>query len=282
MTRIVVRSEALAAAALTEYALRSGHRRVLPNVWVAAGSGLSLAERIEAAWLWSGRRAVIAGLPAAALLGSSWVDDTVPIELIWENNRAPAGVVTRRGAVLPGETQQIAGMLVTTPARTGFDLGRRAPLGRAVAHLDALVRATRLDPADIPALAQRHPHVRGLRQLPRAVDLIDAGAQSPRETWLRLLLIDAGYPRPRTQIPIPRPDGRVRYYLDMGWEDVMVAAEYDGEQHRLDPRQYHRDLERSEHLANLGWTVIRVVAGDHASAILARVADAFARRRRLR
>ncbi len=31
---------------------------------------------------------------------------------------------------------------------------------------------------------------------------MDAGAQSPKETWLRLLLIDAGFPRPQTQIPV--------------------------------------------------------------------------------
>jgi hypothetical protein len=29
------------------------------------------------------------------------------------------------------------------------------------------------------------------------------GAQSPKETWLRLLLIQAGLPRPQTQIPRP-------------------------------------------------------------------------------
>ena len=31
-------------------------------------------------------------------------------------------------------------------------------------------------------------------------------------------------------------------YLDMGWEDIKVAAEYDGEQHRTDRYQYNWDL----------------------------------------
>jgi hypothetical protein len=52
-------------------------------------------------------------------------------------------------------------------------------------------------------------------------------AESPKETWLRLLLVRNGYPRPRTQIPVLSPDGRHWYYLDMGWEDRMLAVEYD-------------------------------------------------------
>ena len=53
---------------------------------------------------------------------------------------------------------------------------------------------------------------------------MDAGAQSPKETWLRLLLIRAGLPRPHTQIPVLSPDGNRWYYLDMGWEGIKLAA----------------------------------------------------------
>ena len=71
-------------------------------------------------------------------------------------------------------------------------------------------------------------------------DLVDEGAQSPKETWLRLLLIEAGFPRPQTQIPVLAPDGYPRYYLDMGWPEFMVAVEYDGEQHRTDTESVPR------------------------------------------
>jgi hypothetical protein len=39
---------------------------------------------------------------------------------------------------------------------------------------------------------------RGLHQLSRALSLVDPGAESPKETWLRLLLIRAGLPKPTT------------------------------------------------------------------------------------
>jgi very-short-patch-repair endonuclease len=107
---------------------------------------------------------------------------------------------------------------------------------------------------DVVAVADRHRGARGLRQLRTALDLYDPGAESPKETWLRLLAIRAGYPRPRTQIPVLSPDGRRWYYLDMGWEDIKLATEYDGEQHRVNPVQYAYDIQRSEDLDFLGWT----------------------------
>lgn len=44
----------------------------------------------------------------------------------------------------------------------------------------------------------------------------------------------------------------------MGWEDYMVALEYDGDQHRTDRIQFVKDIDRLRKLAELGWTVIRV------------------------
>jgi very-short-patch-repair endonuclease len=72
--------------------------------------------------------------------------------------------------------------------------------------------------------------------------------------------------------------GTLIAYLDMGWPDLMVAVEYDGEQHRTDRRQYTWDLRRLELLEQLGWIVIRVVAGDRREDILRRVRAAIARR----
>lgn len=86
-------------------------------------------------------------------------------------------------------------------------MGRRTKIGAAVVRLDALAAATGFTIGDIEHLAAAHRHTRGLRQLECALDLMDAGAESPKETWLRLLAIGEGYPRPRTQIPVFGPDG---------------------------------------------------------------------------
>jgi very-short-patch-repair endonuclease len=262
---------------LSRHQLRTQYRAVLPNVYLPKHAQLSLEQRIAAAWLWTSREATIAGAAAAALHGAKWIDDGITIELIHPNTRPPRGVLTRRDVLLDGEVTAIAGLAVTTPERTAFDIGRRDPPRVAVARLDSLARATGLRLDGVGYIARRHPGSPGLRRLETALELVDPGAQSPRETYLRLLLIEAGLPRPQTQIPVLT--GEETYYLDMGWEDCMVAVEYDGEQHRDDPWQYRKDIRRLEMLQRLGWIVIRVVAGDHPAAILRRVRRAIAARK---
>lgn len=115
-------------------------------------------------------------------------------------------------------------------------------------------------------------------QARKAIALFDSGAQSPKESWLRIVLMQAGLPRPQTQIPVIDEFGSTFAYLDMGWEDVKVAVEYDGDQHRIDRRQYAWDVRRLETIERLGWIVIRVVAGDRPADIVRRVRAARARR----
>ena len=268
-----VGSEALQSGLLNRHQLRTRHRAVCPNVYVPRHVQLPLDQRIIAAWLWGRREAIVAGLAAAALHGAKWIDTDITIELIHPNTRPPRGVLTRRDVLLDGEVTAIAGLAVTTLARTAFDIGRRAPHREAVARLDALARATNLTRDDVMAVAGRHAGARGLRNLETALELVDAGAQSPRESYLRLLLIEAGLPWPQTQIPVITDSET--YYLDMGWEDRMVAVEYDGEHHRTDSLQYRKDVHRLEALQCLGWILVRVVAGDHPTAILRRVRQAL-------
>ncbi|WP_375485365.1 hypothetical protein [uncultured Mycobacterium sp.] len=273
-------SEALASGVLNRHQMRSRYQAVFPDVYLAKNIQLSFEKRVVAAWLWSRREATICGSAAAALHGVTWIDD-VPVELVHGNARAPAGVVTRRDLLLDGEVQTIAGRRVTTPERTAFDIGRRRPLRSAVAQLDSLTRLTGLKLDDVARMAECHRGARGLRQLETALELVDAGAQSPRESYLRLLLIEAGLPRPQTQIPVVDADGVAMAYLDLGWEQYMVAVEYDGDHHRADRAQYVKDIRRLEMLERMGWLIIRVVAEDRPADIVRRVRHALDLRARL-
>ena len=185
------------------------------------------------------------------------------------------GLRVRSGRIEEDEVTVVGGIPVTTPARTVLDLGCWYPTGQAVAAIDALVRATDLKAADVELLLQRYPGRRGIRQARTALGLVDAGAQSPKETWLRLLLMHAGLPRPQTQSVIDDEFGDVIAYLDMGWEEVKVAAEYDGDQHRTDRRRYARDQWRHRKLAAMGWIVVRVIAEDKPEDAVARVRNAL-------
>ncbi|AKN17492.1 hypothetical protein MHAE_04270 [Mycobacterium haemophilum DSM 44634] len=277
MDDVFVGSQAVRLGKLSAHQLRTGFRAIYPNIYLPDGATPSLRTRSVAAWLWSGRRGVLAGLAAAALHGSDWIDDDESVELIWRNPHPPVGVVTRNQRVEPDEVTRIAGLPVTTCARTAFDLARQLPTGKAVARLDALMRATPYSSEEVLLLANRYSGARGLRRLRAALPLVDPGAASPKETWLRLLLIDAGLPVPTTQIPV-QPNWRLVAVVDMGWEKYQVAVEYDGDHHRANRRQYARDQHRLRKLEELGWIVIRVIAEDAPEDVVRRVRDALLHR----
>jgi hypothetical protein len=277
MSHVFIGSEAVRQGKLSPYQLRSQFRSIYPDVYLADHAVRSLRWRSEAAWLWSGRRSVLAGLAAAALHGSDWIDDDEPIELIWRNPHPPTGIITRNQRIAYDEITRVAGLPVTTPARTAYDLGRLLRYGGAVMRLDALMRATPFSVEDVRRLIKRYPGTRGLRRLRSALPLVDGGAASPKETWLRLLLVNAGLPAPTTQIPI-HENWRLVGVLDMGWDQYKVAVEYDGDHHRTNRQQYARDQWRLRKFDAMGWIVIRVIAEDSPEDVIRRVRGALAAR----
>ncbi|MBY0386907.1 MAG: hypothetical protein K2X56_02020 [Mycobacterium pseudokansasii] len=252
-------AEALGAKALPERAMRSLYEPVYPGVYVPGGVELTASQRAHAAWLWSRRRAIVAGNSAAALLGTKWVDRAADAELICDNRRPPAGITVHTDTVLPNELLRVDGIAVTSPARTAFDVGRRATSRlQAVQRLDALVNATDVKVTEVEAVIADHPGTRGLLRLRRVLPLVDGGAESPQETRTRLVLVDAGLPRPQTQIRVFDPYRDCIARIDMGYEALRVGIEYDGPQHWTDRQQRDRDIDRYSALLDLGWTIVRV------------------------
>lgn len=250
-------SEARAAGLVNRYQLQTQYVPLYRNVYLRRGVELTAEHRAVAAWLWSARQATVAGTSAAALHGSSWIDASLPAELNQRSQHRTRGITLHGDELWDDEQCLVDGMTVTTPARTAFDLGRRRGRTVAVIRLDALLRATGVKAADVEALLERHPGVRGVVQLREVLTLLDAGAESPQETRTRLVIVDAGIPAPATQVHVF--DGRLLVArLDMGWERWKVAVEFDGAQHWTDRRQRSRDIDRIAELEALGWTVVRV------------------------
>ncbi|OBF51737.1 hypothetical protein A5756_18065 [Mycobacterium sp. 852002-53434_SCH5985345] len=271
-------SEAVARGALTRGQLSTGYTRLFRDVYVSRDSDVTAALRARAGWLWTGRQGVVAGFSAAALHGSKWVDGATVVDLIHDNRHRQAGIRAHGDRIDEDEIVVLGGIAVTSAARTALDLGCWYSTTAAVAGIDALARATRIKTADVELLADRYSGRRGIVQAREAIALFDSGAQSPKESWLRVVLVQAGLPPPVTQIPVTDDFGDLVAYLDMGWEEIKVAVEYDGEQHRSDRRQYTWDVRRLETLERLGWIVIRVLAGDRPAEIIRRVRAARARR----
>jgi very-short-patch-repair endonuclease len=271
--------EALNDGLVTRHDLRGRFVTVYPGVYVTAGSDVTARTRAHAAWLWSRRRCVLAGRSAAAIHGAKWCNDRVPAEMVYDNRHPPRGIRTWADSIADDEIEVINGMQVTSPLRTALDLARHHPLDPAVTTIDALLRATRTTVAEVELLAARHRGRKGICRVRTALELVDPGAESPRETWLRLLLVRAGFPRLETQLPVIDEFGQTVARVDMGWRDLKIAIEYDGDHHWTNRRQLANDIRRTKLLKELGWVVIRVTAEDAPGTILRRIESALARRR---
>lgn len=267
-------TEAIASGRLTAYQLRSRCVAIYPGIYVTRDTVITAKARAQAAWLWSDRRGVVAGRSAAVLLGSKWIDARHPAELIHDNRRPPKGIRTRIDRVEDDEVTVLSGIRVTTPVRTALDLACRYPVDEAVALIDALANATHLKMADVELLVERYRGRRGIKRARAILELVDAGAESPRETWLRLLAVRAGFPRPRTQVPVYDEYGVLVGVFDMAWDDSLVAADYEGDQHRTDRRRFGRDIHKAETVTRMGWTHIRVTSMDGEADVIKRIAAA--------
>lgn len=252
-------TEAVAAGAVNRYQLAMHHDQLFRNVYVPKGYEPTPVDKAVGAWLWSGRRATLAGMSAAALHGSKWIDARLPAELNHSSRHKTPGIVLHSDALADDDVCRVGDIAVTSPARTAYDLGRRPGRTTAVIRLDALMQATGLKPVDITALADRHRGARGIIGLREVVELSDPGAESPQESVTRLVLTDAGLRPTHTQIEVF--DG-VDFVgrIDMGWPAWKVGVEYDGAQHWTDPVVRDRDINRQAELERLGWRIVRVSA----------------------
>jgi hypothetical protein len=277
---IFIGTEAVANGVLTRRQLARWYRPFYRNVYADRRQKLTVRDRAVGAWLWSKRRAIVTGVAASALHGAGWVDADAPIELIYPHTHAcpPAGIIARNERIADDEITFIDGIPVATVARTALDLGRHHPRGRAIARLDALMRAAPFSTEEVLQLAKRYRGARGVKRLREAMPLVDGGAASPRETWLRLLYIDGGLPKPKTQIQIFDVDGTLLRTVDMGWEKYKVLSEYDGDQHRTDRAQYVKDMRVIPKIERLGYIVQRVIKEDRPTEIVRRAWDAMVSR----
>lgn len=262
---------------LPRHELRRWYRPLFRGVYVPKRASPTLHDRAVGAWLTTDRNGIIAGVVASALHGAKWVDEREPVEVLVDERRRQPGLVIRMDRVADDEITAVADLLVTTPARTAFDLGRFQERSIAIGRLDALMRAAPFRDDEVALLLRRYGPVRGVRQLRALLPLVDPGADSLKESWLRLLLIDNGFPIPETQIPVFDGDEPFAI-LDMGWRHIQLAVEYDGDQHRTDRPQYVRDMRRIPRIERCGWEVIRVINEDRPLDILARVYEAYLRR----
>jgi hypothetical protein len=238
--------------------------------------------RATAALRGLGPEAALTGRTAAWLQGCpAATDATVHVALPYSRHqRSRDGLAVHHGRGLLDEVVQadglrtipldlaVAELLCTDGARTALAIADQA------AALPAPAQRTEFCARVRTRLAER-PDWRGTLRAAHLLGLVTGKAESPPESWLRLLVVEAGFPPPVMQFEIRDMDGRLRYVLDQSWPELRIALEYDG--HEAHEKREAEDARRDEDLARRGWITVRARAADlrDPSRLLAALGEAF-------
>lgn len=149
------------------------------------------------------------------------------------------------------------GVTVTSPEQTFCHLAKHLGLVDLVALGDRLAKKSRCSTADLVAYAEgwegqcQHEAVFAARLVRDRVDSVP-------ETALRLLMVLAGLPEPEVDIRLYDDEGRLRFRIELGFEGVLLAIEYDGRWHDAPEQREHDEARRSGLSSREGWTFVVV------------------------
>jgi hypothetical protein len=227
-------------------------RRVLHGVYAASQAPDSVKFRAAALHLVVPPCAVVTDRTAAWLHGVPILERGAHLEApaisvcetVDSRVRRP-GVDGRRRQLRERDVIELHGLRVTTPMRTGLDLGRRLWRFDALAAIDGILHIG-VDHDELLSEIERFRGHRGVRQLRWIAPLADGRAESPGESALRLHWYDAGLPRPEPQFGVLDDSGQEIYRLDVPDPHVRYAAEYDGEEFHSSEEDVAHDERRRE------------------------------------
>lgn len=259
-------------AVLGDWGLRSqladGRLRELwPGVLVLRHRVFDPLVRADAALRYAGPDGALTGRTAAWLQGcpaavsptvhvlvpySRWVRSLQGL-VVHHGRNTGADVVQVQGLRVVALEAAITGLLCTDSRRTALALA-----DQAAAQLPATERAAFC--ARIADRLAARPDRRGTVRATGLLELVTGKADSPPESWLRLLVVEAGFPPPVMQYEVVDLRGRVRWVLDQCWPELRIALEYDG--HEAHEERSVDDAARDADLERRGWIVVHVRAAD--------------------
>jgi hypothetical protein len=259
---------------------------VLAQPWrgvvVHAADLLKFGTRAAAALLVAGQPSVLSGATSLALHGISVVEPadihlTVPYErrvrskpglIVHQSEYRPDDVIELDGLTTFSLDLALADFLCDGDKRTAFAALDEAMRGLTPDHRRKLRENVR------DRIVDRRDR-RGIHRALTMLELATGKAESPPESILRLIVVEAGLPIPEAQYEIMTVDGRLLYVLDMAWPTRRIALEYDGFASHEERRDY--DVERDQRMAGRGWITIRASAADlrDPSRVLAQLQAAF-------
>lgn len=204
--------------------------------------------------------AVFVGSTVAWLFGLD-LEPTDPVEVAVpasSGTRTRAGLIVRRGAILPGDVVSVRGIRTTALPVTLTALCAHRPAVEALVAIDMAIRLGLTDTAAMVQYANLAKGRPGTARM-RSLAAVAAPAESPMETRLRWLLIQSGLPRPEVQVNLQDAAARFVGRADLYYPGVRLVLEYDGGNHR---DRLVDDDRRQNLLVNAGYRLLRFTAAD--------------------
>jgi hypothetical protein len=218
--------------------------------------------QVRAAALAAGPDLVACHSTAALLWGFDVLESDVlhflgPPQLV--NRRLP-GVQVHPSNLGTADAVLVDGLWCTSAARTACDVVRLTAPIDGLATLDAALRSGWCTREQLAAATAEQAGLRGVVHLRELVPHASAGAESPMESRMRWRFIEGGLPAPEVQVRVIG-DGR-SHYLDTGWRDARVGAEFDGLESHMSRQQLTADRDRHNWLTERRWTLLHFTATD--------------------
>jgi very-short-patch-repair endonuclease len=170
------------------------------------------------------------------------------------------GMRLRECQVPPADRELRGDLRILRPVRAVADLLRLLPDAERLVVADAVLR----NGATIETLRTELAHHRGLRGVRLAQAVLaraDGRAESPPESRLRHVLLEAGL-AVVPQHDVHAGDGRWIARVDLAIPELKIAIEYDGREVHERSDVFVRDRRRQNELVAAGWTVLRFSAAD--------------------
>ena len=182
----------------------------------------------------------------------------------------PIRMHRRRLQLRDEEIEVVGGVPVTSVLRTAFDCACDEPPYNALSIADAaLNRHCQPDPwhrdscttrlhsarASWEELVARHRGRRGIAQARAVLAAATPWAVSPGESVLRWMTLVVGLPEAIAQYPVPGLSKD--RFLDLGWPDHRVVAEFDGRTKYRTEEDVFLEKLRQDELETQGWRLFR-------------------------
>lgn len=261
------RAQALAAGLGSNRLNGSDLARPFHGVRVPAHRALTLEERCRAfsnrmpalAFFSSTTAAQLIGVPLPLALQES---PLIHVAVPWPARASGARGVRGHSVLLMGnDSHSRGGLRLSTPTRLWCELGAVVCLPDLVAAGDYLIhwRLPFCSRSDLADAVERYPGRIGKARLVAALALLSDRSESPRESVLRVLLVEGGIMGLAVNLRVTVRG--MRFRLDLALPEYKLALEYQGGYHN-DVSQWRKDMTKREVLATDGWLTMDFNADD--------------------